>query len=60
MAQLDARPTGDQEVGDSTPVGRQQSFVEIDHEIFSTVADSRTLVSFLRKICTILVYCLED
>ena len=29
MAQLDARPTGDQEVAGSTPSGRQYSFVEI-------------------------------
>ena len=38
MAQLDARPTGDQEVAGSTPIlSRQHSFVEIDHEILSTV-----------------------
>ena len=44
-------PTGDQEVAGSTPRrGRQHSFVEIDHEIFSTVADSRrAVVSFWRK-----------
>ena len=35
MAQLDARPTGDQEVAGSTPPGLQHSFVENDHEIFS-------------------------
>ena len=29
MAQLDARPTDDQEVAGSTPPGRQHSFVEI-------------------------------
>ena len=29
VAQLDARPTGDQEVAGSTPPGRQHSFVEI-------------------------------
>ena len=32
MAHLDARQTGDQEA-----VGRQNSFVEIEYEIFSTV-----------------------
>ena len=31
------RQTGDQEVAGSTPPGRQNSVVEIDHEIFSTV-----------------------
>ena len=43
MAQLDARPTGNQEVAGLTPpapphpLGQQHSFMEIDHEIFSTV-----------------------
>ena len=36
VAQLDARPTGDQDVAGSTPPGWQHSYVEIDHEIFST------------------------
>ena len=31
-----AKSTGDQEVAGSTPTSRQDSFVEIDHEIFST------------------------
>ena len=44
MAQLDPRPTGDQEVAGSTPPGRQHSFVEIDHEIFSTVIFSLPLI----------------
>ena len=44
MAQLDARPTGNQEVAGSTPPGRQHSFVEIDHEIFSTVILSLLLI----------------
>ena len=44
MAQLDARPTGDQEVADSTPPGRQHSFVQIDHEIFSTAILSLPLI----------------
>ena len=39
VAQYDARLTGDQEVA-----GRQHSFVEIDHEIFSTVILSITLI----------------
>ena len=37
------RPTGDQEVAGSTP-GRQHSFVEIDHEIFSMVILSLSLI----------------
>ena len=32
LAQLDARPAGDQEVAGSTPLGRQHSFVEIDQD----------------------------
>ena len=37
--------TGDQEVTDSTPHrGQQHSFVEIDHEIFSTVILSLALI----------------
>ena len=66
MAQLDARPTGDQEVADLTPAGWAISFVEIEHEIFSAV-----ILSFLliqegnlsvsgERMCTILVKCLED
>ena len=66
MAQLDAHPTGDQEVAGSVPPDRQHSFVEIDHEIFSRVILSlpdlrRAVVIFWRKkICTILVNRLED
>ena len=41
---MDARPTGDQEVAGSTPPSRQHSFVEIDHEIFSTVILSLQLI----------------
>ena len=37
MAQLDVRPTADQEVAGSTPLGQQHPFVNIDHEIFSVV-----------------------
>ena len=33
VAQLDARPTDDQEVAGSTPPGQQHSSVGIDHEI---------------------------
>ena len=36
VAQSDARPTGDQEVADSIPPG-PATFVEMDHEIFSSV-----------------------
>ena len=68
VAQLDARPTGDQEVAGSTPArrGRQHSFVEIDHEIFSTVILSLPLIQEGQlsvsgeRMCTILVNCLED
>ena len=52
------RPTGDQEVAGSTPCrGRQHSFVEIDHEIFSTAILSLQLIQeghfyrFLVKEC---------
>ena len=39
------RPTGDQEVAGSTPCrGRQHSFVETNHEIFSTVILSLPLI----------------
>ena len=44
MAQLDARPTDDREVAGSIPNGRQHSFVEIDHEIFSTAILSLRLI----------------
>ena len=45
MAQLDARPIGDQEIAGSTPRRvRQHSFVEIDSEIFSTVILSLPLI----------------
>ena len=99
MAQLDARPTWDQEVAGSTPAkvgnilswrpasvaqldapsdwrpggrgfnprqGRQHSFVEIDHEIFSTVILSLPLIQEGQlsvsgeRMCTILVNRLED
>ena len=43
VARLDARQTGDQEVAGSTPPGRQHSFVEINHEIFSKVIVSLLL-----------------
>ena len=55
VAQLDLRPTGDQEVASSTPPDRQHSFLRIDNEIFSMVyslssADSRrAIVSFCLK-----------
>ena len=39
VAQLDARPIGDQEA-----VGRQYSFVEIDNRIFSTIILSLPLI----------------
>ena len=55
VAQLDARPTGDQEVAGSTPLRLATFFLEIDHEIFFygyslPSSDSRrAVVSFWRK-----------
>ena len=46
--------------------GRQHSFMEIDHEIFSTVIFSLPLIQEGQlsvsggRMCTILVNCLED
>ena len=67
VAQLDApsdwRPGGR---GFNTRRGRQHSFVEIDHEIFSTVILSLPLIQEGQlsvsgeRMCTILVNCLED
>ena len=60
------RPTGDQEIAGSTPRGRQHSFVEIDHEIFSTVILSLPLIQegalsvSVERMCTILVNRFED
>ena len=42
LAQLDAHPTGDQEVGPL--LGRHHFLMEIDHEIFSTVILSLWLI----------------
>ena len=61
------RPTGDQEVAGSTPaeVGNY-SFVEIDHEIFSTVILSLPLIQEGQlsvsgeRMCTLLVNRWED
>ena len=70
MAQLDVRPPGDQEVADSTPakIGNILSWrlIKIDHEIFSTVILSLSLIQEGQlsvsgeRMCTILVNCLED
>ena len=67
VAQLDApsdwRPGGR---GFKPRRGRQHSFVEIDHEIFSTVILSLPLIQEGQlsvsgeRMCTILVYRLED
>ena len=65
VAQLDARPTGDQEVVGSTPAEIGKSFVEIDHEIFATVILSLPLIQeghlsvSDERMCTILVNRLE-
>ena len=56
------RPTGDQEIAGSTPSqGWQHSFVEIGHEVFSTVIFSLPLIQERqlsvsgKRMCTILV-----
>ena len=67
MAQLDARPTGDQEVAGSIPaeVGHILS-LEIDHEILSTVIFSLPLIQEGQlsvsgeRMCTVLVNRSED
>ena len=67
MAELDARPTWDQEVAGSIPrrVGNIY-FVKIDHEKFSTVILSIPLIQEEqlsvsgKRMCTILVNRLED
>ena len=65
VAQLDARPTGEGR-GFDPRRGRQHSFVEIDHEIFSTVILSLPLIQEGQlsvsgeRMCTILVNRLED
>ena len=67
VAQLDApfdcRPGGR---GFNPRRGRQHSFVEINHEIFSTVIlflpliqEGQVSVS-VERMCTILINCLED
>ena len=66
VVQLDAHPTGGQEVASLTPPGLQHSFVEIDHEIFSMVILSLPLIQEGQlsvsgeRMCTILVNRLED
>ena len=66
MAQLDAHPTGDQEVVGLTPPGRQHSFMEIDHGIFSMVILSCPLILEMQlsvsgeRMCTLLVSRLKD
>ena len=44
VAQLTVHPAGDQEIGVQPPPGQQHSFVETDHEIFSTVILSLLLI----------------
>ena len=65
VAQLDVRlETRRSQV--QPPRGRQHSFVEIDHEIFSTVILSLPLIQEVQlsvsgeRMCTILVNRLED
>ena len=62
VVKLDARLTGDQEVAGPNP----SSFVEIDHEIFSSVILSLPLMQEGRlsasgeRMCKVLFNCLED
>ena len=66
MAQLDARPTGDQEIAGSTTAGLATFFEEIDHKVFSAYLLSLQLIQegqlsvSGKGMCTILVNCLED
>ena len=69
MAQLNARPTGDQEIAiasSTPPQGRQHSFVKIDHELLSTVILPLPLIQEGQlsvsgeSLCTLLVNHLED
>ena len=59
-------PTDDQEVAVLPLPGRQHSFMEIDHEIFSTVIHSLPLIQERqlsvsgKTMCTILVSHFED
>ena len=66
VAQLDKHPTGDPTRPPPLPRGRQHSFVEIDHEIFSTVILTLPLIQEGQlsvsgeRMCTIQVNRLED
>ena len=66
VAQLDRRPTEDQEAVGLTHAGSANSFVDIDHEIFSTVIRSLLLIQEGQlsvsgeRMCTILFNRLED
>ena len=66
VAQLDAGPTGDQEVAGSTPARSAPSFMEFDYEIFPMVIVSLPLIQegqlsvSDKRMCTILVNHLED
>ena len=66
MAQLDACPTDDQEVADSTPAELATFFLDIDNEIISTIILSLQLIQEGQllfsgeRMCTILVNCLEN
>ena len=66
VAQLDARPAGDQRSRVTPRQGRQHSFVMIDQEITSTVILSLPLIQEGQlsvsgeRMCTILVNRLED
>ena len=66
VAQLDARPTGDQEVAGSTPAESAILSLRFDHEIFSTIIVSLPPIQEGQwsvsgdRMCTILVNRLED
>ena len=44
MTLLDTRPTADQKVADTAQLGQEHSFIDIDHEMFSTVIISLLLL----------------
>ena len=66
VAQLDARPIGDQDVMFNPRRGPQHSLLETDHEIFSMVILSLPLIQegqlsvSGKRMCTILVNRSED
>ena len=60
VAQLDARPTGDQEVACLTPLGRHNYFVDISVILSLSLIQEGQLSVSDKGMCTILVNWLED